>query len=546
MLHFFKKSISGVALPAKFTNPFCYTPHPLCIMAAEEVREYLNMQTQWADELAEGKMFGVLIVQILSGEIGYLAAFSGNLAHENKHRFFVPPIYDLLNPQGFFVIEEKQISEINKRIETLQADTTYIRQKKGLTGAIAAGEQEVAKAKSDFKRAKSERDKYRTLNPNEQELGRMTRESQFQKAELKRLECSIRENITVLRGDVDLFENKINTLKKERATRSFALQKKLFNHFRVLNAKGEEEELLGIFEQSVGKLPPAGAGECAAPKLLQSAYRNQMRPLAMAEFWQGKTPMFELRRDGYYYPACKGKCEPILNFMLRGLDVEESPLYKASVCTKNCPVIVFEDEWLIAVDKPAGMLSVPGKDPIDSVYSLMKERYPDTTGPLVVHRLDMDTSGVMLLAKAKKVHEILQRMFAVRTIEKTYVALLDGMITDDKGEISLPLCPDPDDRPKQIVHYQYGKPAVSHYRVLEHIGNQTLVEFYPLTGRTHQLRMHAAHPDGLNAPIHGDRLYGQPAERLYLHAYSLEFVHPVTGEKIFVNADCPFIGKNNE
>ncbi|MDR2917575.1 MAG: RNA pseudouridine synthase [Tannerella sp.] len=549
MLHFFKNPVADIPLPLKFTNPFSYVPHSLCVMAAEEVRDYLNMQTQWTAELAEGKMFGVLIVQTLSGEIGYLAAFSGNLAHENKHDFFVTPVYDLLDPTGFFVPEEKQISEINRRIDMLLADAVYMRMKEELENTLVVGEQRIMKAKSDLKQAKAMRNQCRTLNPDKEDLVRMVQDSQFQKAELKRLERSTREEADALQGEIRLFESQISALKEERATRSFALQKKLFDHFRVLNARGDEKGLLEIFEKSVGKLPPAGAGECAAPKLLQYAYRNQMRPLAMAEFWREDNSRTdgcrkrtnELRWDGYYYPACKGKCEPILNFMLQGIDVEKDTLYTTIENAGEKTAIVFEDEWLVAINKPPGMLSVPGKETLESVYSLMQERFPNATGPLVVHRLDMDTSGLMLLAKTKEVHEALQRMFAARKIKKTYLALLDGMLTDEEGEITLPLCPDPDNRPMQIVHYRYGKQAISHYKVLRYIGSQTLVEFCPLTGRTHQLRVHAAHPDGLNSPIHGDRLYGQPAERLYLHAYSLEFIHPVTGEGIFVAVDCSFV-----
>ncbi len=549
MLHHYQSSTVEIPLPLKFTNPFSYMPHSLCVMAAREVRDYLSMQTQWAAELAEGKMFGVLIVQTLSGEIGYLAAFSGNLAHGNKHDFFVTPVYDLLDPAGFFVPEETQISEINRRIDMLLADAVYMRMKEELDNALIVGEQRIMKAKSDLKQAKATRDQCRNLDPDKEDLARMIQESQFQKAELKRLERSIREEADALRGKIQLFESKINALKEERATRSFALQKKLFDHFRVLNAKGDEKGLLEIFEKSVGKLPPAGAGECAAPKLLQYAYRNQMRPLAMAEFWWGNNSgtdgcckrTSELRRNGYYYPACKSKCEPILNFMLQGLDIEKDSFYATIGNSEGQIPIVFEDEWLVAVNKPPGMLSVPGKEMFDSVFSLMQERFPNATGPLVVHRLDMDTSGLMLLAKTKEVHEALQEMFATRKIKKTYIALLDGMLTDEEGEITLPLCSDPDNRPMQIVHYRYGKQAVSQYKVLRCIGSQTLVEFYPLTGRTHQLRVHAAHPDGLNAPIHGDRLYGQPAERLFLHACSLEFMHPVTGESIFVAVDCSFV-----
>lgn len=553
MFHRFKKEITGISLPEKFTNPFCYTPHPLCVMAVEEVQEYLDTQMQWTNELGEGKMFGVLVVQTVSGEIGYLAAFSGNLAHSNKHEFFVPPVFDLLDPQGFFVPEEKHISTINVQIEMLEKDNDYQSLNKQFAEEIKIGKQVIEKAKADCRRAKTERDRQRKLNPDIQDIDGMIRESQFQKAELKRLERKVKERIEAFRKKVSLYESQIDVLKEERKTRSFFLQKKLFDSFRFLNARGEEESLYVIFDKAIGKLPPGGAGECAAPKLLQYAYRNQMSPLAMAEFWWKKVPEIkliqedrlslkrnvkqvtenDLRRHGYYYPACKNKCEPILNFMIQGLHVE-----KNRFCTEKSQTdleIVFEDEWLVAVNKPAGMLSVPGKDSLDSVYTRMKISYPNATGPLIVHRLDMDTSGLMIIAKTKEVHKMLQKMFAARNVQKCYVALLDGIVLTDEGTIILPLCPNPDDRPRQVVHFNYGKPAITRYKVLKRTTSYTQVAFYPQTGRTHQLRVHSAHPEGLNAPIHGDRLYGQPAERLCLHAQSLAFVHPVTKEDLFLH-----------
>lgn len=556
MLHRFKKTITGIPLPEKFTNPFDYTPHPLCVMAAEEVRVFLNTQSQWAEELGDGKMFGVLVVRDVSGAIGYLAAFSGNLAHSNKHDFFVPPVFDLLNPQGFFIPEEKLISKINEQIEALEKSSVYQDLTKQFTDEIALGEQAIEKAKADCKQAKALRDRRRKLNPDTQELAEMVRESQYQKAELKRLERSVKEQIEALRERLSLYEGRIHTLKEERKTRSFALQKRLFDSFRVRNAYGEEKKLNTIFEEAIGKLPPGGAGECAAPKLLQYAYRHQLHPLAMAEFWWKKVPdtkcfgmsgfkeagfqeqrldihpEIELRRHGYYYPACKNKCEPILTFMMQGLQVEEHTFGKEAFPSELD--IVFEDEWLIVVNKPAGMLSVPGKDGSDSVCSHIKIRYPNATGPLIVHRLDMDTSGLMIVAKTKEVHEALQKMFAERNVQKCYIAILDGIVPADEGLISLPLCLNPDDRPRQMVHPTYGKPSVTHYKVLKRTAHRTQIAFYPQTGRTHQLRVHAAHPEGLNAPIHGDRLYGQSADRLYLHAQSLAFIHPVTKKELLL------------
>ena len=548
MIHKFQSSIKKLALPEKFTCPFCYTPHPLCVVAAKEVQGYLDRQSQWADELAGGKMFGVLVVRTADGGFGYLAAYSGNIAHSNKHGFFVPPVFDLLDPDGFFVPEERQISNINEEIERVRKDKDYLRLQERLLNAKALSERKIEEAKTNIRHAKKERDRRRKSNPNEDELVGMTRESQFLKAGLKRLEHSLQEQERLLRDKLDFFDDKINTLAEERKARSFALQRRLFDSFRVLNAKGEERSLYDIFEETEGKLPPAGAGECAAPKLLQYAYKHKMYPIAMAEFWWEKdlTVGDGLRRHGCFYPACKSKCEPILNFMLQGLDVEENSLNDYSTCGNNKLEIIFEDEWLVAVNKPAGMLSVPGKSGKESVYSIIKQHYPYASGPLIVHRLDMDTSGLMIIAKTKDVHKAVQKLFATGEVGKCYATILDGVIdesvagTNEPMVISLPLCLDPADRPRQIVNYEYGKHAVTRYEIQERTDGYTKTLFYPQTGRTHQLRVHAAHRDGLNTPIKGDRLYGKPSDRLYLHAQSIKFLHPITGEEIYIERKADF------
>ena len=317
------------------------------------------------------------------------------------------------------------------------------------------------------------------------------------------------------------------------------MQQQLFEQFRIVNGKGEIRDLCDIFKDTAQKVPPAGTGECAAPKLLQYAYLHQLKPVAMAEFWWGNSPKMEIRHHGYFYPACKGKCEPILKHMLQGLNVEDNPLL-TDLHRHTELEILFEDDWLLAINKPAGMLSVPGKTDADSVYQRLKTQYPDATGPMIVHRLDMATSGILLIAKTKEVHQNLQAQFKNRTVKKRYTALLDGVITADKGIIDLPLCLDPSDRPRQIVNEKYGKPAMTRYQVLSRSNNQTRIAFYPLTGRTHQLRVHASHPQGLNAPIIGDELYGKGAERLYLHAEFLEFRHPVSGEIIRIEKEADF------
>lgn len=541
LLHSFHTSVAGIPLPEKFTFPFCYTPHPLCVSAAEEVQDYLARQDGWQEELVQGKMFGVLVVETEKGEIGYLAAFSGILAGKSVHPFFVPPVYDLQQPQGFFKAEEEQISHINARIAQLETDAEYTKLLCQLTALQQTAGEALKEARQQMKAAKEKREERRRqaslpagcrITPEEENA--LIRESQFQKAEYKRMERAWKARIAPLQQAVSTREACIQTLKAERKARSAALQQKLFEQFRMLNYRGEVKTLCDIFGQTVHKTPPAGAGECAAPKLLQQAYLHGWKPVAMAEFWWGASPKTEIRHHGHYYPACKGKCEPILKHMLQGLEVDENPMLKELQRTDRKLETVYEDEYLAVVGKPAGMLSVPGKEDAVSVYSLMRRQYPDTDSPLIVHRLDMDTSGLLVIAKTKQVHQHLQAQFKNRSVRKRYIALLEGTVVPDKGRIELPLCPNPLDRPRQMVHTGYGKPAITDFEVLERKDNRTRIAFYPRTGRTHQLRVHAAHPLGLHCPIIGDGLYGKKAGRLYLHAETLEFTHPVTGEKISI------------
>lgn len=586
-MHSFKQSVAHIALPEKFTYPFHYTPHPLCVMAAEEVMAYLATRTEWHRELEAGKMFGVLVVKRRNEsvgktdkagkteaegkadkaeytkaegkteavgkaetqedertDIGYLAAFSGNLAGKNLHAFFVPPVYDLLQPDGFFKREEEQISAINLRIREAEKGSRMAEAEGRWRDVTEEARTALAREKTRMKAAKEERERQRTASPSlsDEELAGLVRESQFQKAEYKRTERTWKLRIAEAEAELKALKTEVEELKKERRERSARLQRQLFEQFQLLNARGEVKDLCTIFEETVHKIPPAGTGECALPKLLQYAYLHHLQPLAMAEFWWGQSPKNEIRHHGYYYPSCKGKCEPILRHMLQGLAVDDNPLEK-NVHGHTELETVYEDDWLVVVNKPAGVLSVPGKtEGLESVYDCMRKRYPQATGPLIVHRLDMATSGLLLIAKTKEVHQLLQKQFADRSIQKRYVAVLDGVLPEErkKGRITLPLCLDPLNRPHQIVSEEFGKEALTEYEVLERGDNYTRVAFYPLTGRTHQLRVHASHPRGLNCPIRGDELYGHAADRLYLHAEYLAFRHPVHGEWIAVMKEAPF------
>ena len=538
-IHYLSFDSDGIELPSEFTYPFHYIPHPLTVMAAREVQDYLASRTDWTEELSEGKMFGVLIVQTPEGKVGYLAAFSGNLAGSNLHSFFVPPVYDLLQPDGFFRIEEANISAINKRIKELESSRQLTEMRTALAECRARVNRTLADAKQQMKEAKIVREQRRSEGAGEEEQKAMIRESQFQKAEYKRLEKRLKEEMQQQAEELENQEQLIRQLKQERKTRSAALQQKLFEQFRMLNAKGEVKDLCELFKDTPQGTPPAGTGECALPKMLQYAYQHRLKPLAMGEFWCGKSPKEEVRHEGHFYPSCKGKCAPILKHMLIGLQVAKNPLAE-NVHKNTEPEIVYEDEWLLVVNKPAGMLSVPGKEALNSVYQFLHEHYPEATGPMLVHRLDMATSGLLLAAKDKDTHQVLQALFSGRQIKKRYTAILSGTVSSDEGVISLPLCPNLHDRPRQMVSFEHGKPAVTRYKVLERKNGKTLIAFYPLTGRTHQLRVHAAHQQGLSCPIVGDELYGKRADRLYLHAAELSFTHPVSGKDITICREADF------
>lgn len=536
MIHRFRHPVDPQSLPVRFTNPFGYTPHPLCEEAARELQAYLSGQEAWRCELERGKMFGVLVVRDRCGEIGFLAAFSGNLAATNRHPFFVPPVFDMLRPDGFFREGEREIAALGARIAARESDESYREALRRCSDLRARARAELGRTAVALKAAKADRDRLRQAGTTEAEEALLVARSRFEKAEYKRLRRRWDDRIAAAEAAVARWTGPIERLKEERKRRSAALQQRLFDHFRFLNAEGDERSLTEIFARTPFGRPPAGAGECAAPKLLQYAYVHHLTPVAMAEFWWGASPGAELRRHGYYYPACRSKCGPILEHMLRGLPVDD-PVPRPA---RTEPRVVWEDRWIVAVDKPAGLLSVPGRSDAPSVWKWAAERYPEATGPLVVHRLDMGASGLLLIAKEKSVHQRLQAQFARRTIVKRYVALLDAEVRTDEGRIELPLRSDPEDRPRQRVDRSCGKPAVTEYRVLGRCGGRTRIEFRPSTGRTHQLRVHAAHPDGLDAPMVGDTLYGHPDRRLFLHAESLEFRHPVSGEIVRLEAPAPF------
>lgn len=515
------------ALPSRFTYPFCYTPHPLCLAAAVAVQRYVDNCGVLAAEPGGGKMFGVLVVTDEAGQLGFLAAYSGLLAHRNDWPYFVPPVFDAQQPGGYFKMREAQISALGRDIDAMEHDSTYIVTRDNRDALAAEAQRAIDDYRRQMAEAKQRRDLRRLspLTPDEEEA--MKDESRYMKAQLRRIRKEFSARLDVLDRRIAEHDEKIRMLRERRRSMSDGLQEWLFRRYEMLDAHGHRANLLSIFAHTPQGVPPAGTGDCCAPKLLQYAFLHRLRPVCMAEFWWGLPPRNELRRHGHFYPACSGKCKPLLGYMLRGMDVDPDPL--ASAMDVDLEVI-YEDDSIIVVDKPSGMLSVPGKNSCPSVVSLLQSRMDDGAVPMAAHRLDMDTSGLMVVAKSAAACHALQRQFASRRVTKRYVALLDGVPSVPReGIISLPMRPDPLDRPRQMVDHIDGREARTRYELVSSRDGRARLNLYPLTGRTHQLRVHCAHPDGLSCPILGDNLYGRPAERLFLHAAEISFTHPVTG-----------------
>ena len=594
MLHTLNVSIPS---PRQFTYPFCYDVDPLAEAASLELQRYIADADLMSTEKGCGKMFGVLVVEYEDEEgalqRGFLAAYSGLLGGRNDWPYFVPPVFDAQQPDGHFKRTEREISAINREIAAIEHDAEYLQSveqheqtKKRLQAEVDAFKAEVdaAKARRDARRKSGE-------PLSEEEQAEMIRESQFMKAELRRRRKAMEQAESTLNTQHSTL---LKSLQRKRKQMSDELQRWLFSAYRMLNAKGEERDLIDIFREYTHAMPPAGAGDCCAPKLLQYAYLHRLRPVCMAEFWWGESPASEIRHHLHYYPACRSKCLPILTHMLKGLDVAPNPLAQKRHTAE--PRVLYADEYIMVVDKPAGMLSVPGKaesvrsEFSDSANISVEEYFANLQLPTnsqftteqftigeadnsklkiqnskflkAAHRLDMDTSGLLVLARTEEAYVELQRQFASRETVKRYEAVLSGVPTQNSKlktqnsstqpsgcleAISLPLIADINDRPRQRVDMEHGKPALTLYNIVEVRAvdantavayttkkvdkGRTLIHLYPKTGRTHQLRVHCAHPQGLACPILGDPLYGtERADRMYLHAAELTFRHPVTGE----------------
>tara|TARA_B110000305_G_C19465061_1_gene657253 strand:+ start:3678 stop:5420 length:1743 start_codon:yes stop_codon:yes gene_type:complete len=550
----FKASINGLEVPTKFTYPFFYDPNPLSVIAAEELQAYIQNEMDWDHDFGldadsdsgAGKMFGVLVVQNKEGELGYLSSFSGKIANSNLHLGFVPPVFDMLDPNGFFVRDMDELSEINRVTAELLSNPEVDIRKKFADECITQSKIEIEAHREAMRVAKADR-KMRRMEGDIEMTGdafkvlekELSKESLMYKHQLKTLTENWKDKIDEAQSSLSEVMRKINFLKKDRKKKSNNLQQKLFSQYDFLNQKGKLKNVVTIFKNTAIKVPPSAAGECAAPKLLQFAYQNNLKPIAMAEFWWGRAPKSEIRKHGFFYPSCRGKCEPILNHMLVGLDVEDNPLLIIPLGLKT-PEIIFEDDDILVINKPEGMLSVRGKTDLPSVQDWADRKYPKSEGPMIIHRLDMATSGILILSKTKKANKEVQAQFIQRTIKKRYVAILEGIIKEDEGIIDLPMRQDFNDRPKQLVCHEDGKPAKTRFKVVERVNNTTKVHLYPITGRSHQLRVHTAHTDGLGCPIVGDDLYGTKGVRLHLHAEYIEFDHPISKKPLKLKVKAEF------
>lgn len=542
----FNSDLRGVKLPEKFTFPFVYEPSEIALIAANELREHLN-SNEWNHNFEfnqpslppVGKMFGVLVVKSSEGNLGYLTAFSGKLGDEVLIEPFVPPVFDRLTENSYFLEGKDELNALNNSVFNLEASPDFESWKELLRKETEYSEKIILREKEFIRQNKAKRREIKTEGINEEELNQLNQQSLQEQLRLKRLKRFWRSRLGFIQSKINEFVTKIQNLKIERKAKSNTLQKKIFSDYKFLNYKKEWESLWNIFENTPSKTPPSGAGDCCAPKLMQFAYQNDLKPIAMAEFWWGKSPNSIIRKHDHYYPACKGKCAPILGHMLKGLAVDPNPLLSETKPLGEVSII-YQDEHVILINKPSGLLSVPGKELIDSVETRLTEKFKTEFVPRLLHRLDMATSGIMIFAKSKRAHKNLQKQFLNRVVKKRYVALLDGIIKENSGTIELPLRVDFENRPNQMVCYEHGKHAITNYKVIEVKDNKTRVYFYPITGRTHQLRMHASYPKGLNTPILGDALYGKRSNRLHLHAEKITFMHPLRKEEMTFSVEASF------
>ena len=524
-------------LPLKFDFPHQYEPNEWAVKAA------LSLQIKIPDTFQHdfnrsGKMFGVLVVETTDGP-RYLAGFSGKIDESTTIEGFVPPIFNTLEEEGLFKKGEAELNALTQRIVDKEQDPRFLSLLTEKMELSTQKSRELNGLKTKILTNKAQRNVLRTggtLTLNEQQ--RLAKESMEEQRNLKAVKKKYQSALIQIEKSIQQKIAEIEGLKSLRSQGSIDLQKRLFEQYLLINFKKEKATVLSLFQDRSQPMPPAGTGECALPKLLQFAALHRFKPLCFAEFWWGNSMVGEVRKHGHYYPACRAKCEPLLDFLLHGIPKQNNPILK-TVATHPIS-IVFEDDHLMVIEKPSGLLSVPGRSSMDSVEDRLRLMFPHFPFLKAVHRLDLGTSGLMVVAKNEGSHTELQRQFEKRKVEKKYLAILEGSLSETSGEISLPLRLNLEHRPHQMVCFEHGKKALTTYKVLSTFNNQTRILFTPTTGRTHQLRVHAAHPNGLNCPILGDELYGNKKDRLYLHASYLSFQHPTLKTKLTFDSNAPF------
>ena len=543
LFHLYSRDVSDISLPDKFTFPFFYQPHPLAIAASDQLQQWLSGEGRSLHDFDnDGKMFGVLVVRDAQGELGFLAAYSGQTLKPELSKLnvgFCPMIS--LGGDKQSAVEQLAINEMNSDIAHKEANplieqlATQIKEaEQSFSEQISAWQAQMADNREARKaqRATADEDLLKTL----------AQQSVDDKNTLRDLKLEAQKTLAELRLQYSVLVDELNQLKESRKQRSNDLQQYLFAKYQLLNANGETRDMNELFATTAQRVPPSGSGDCAAPKLLQTAYQMKLTPIALSEFWWGKAPDSQVRQHKQMYPACIGKCQPILNYMLQGLEVDEDPLQQLGNDSADLD-IVHEEASFLVINKPSGLLSIPGRHVHDSVKTRIRAMYPNARGGLIVHRLDMATSGLMLIALNERAQKNFQHQFIKRTVHKQYVAIVDGMLDDElglDGEIDLPLCNDFEDRPRQKVCGVEGKSAHTKWQIAKMENGRTWLNLWPVTGRTHQLRVHCAHHQGLNTPIVGDDLYGNSDERLMLHAQRIEFNHPLTKEPLVFEVLAPF------
>jgi tRNA pseudouridine32 synthase/23S rRNA pseudouridine746 synthase len=552
---YFEPQPAPAEVPARLASPFTPSPpHPLACRAAEALRLRLRrgdlgrgLDLGALDEPGRGKMFGVLVVADTEGRVGYLCAFSGMLDGRWHVEGFAPPLFDAAARDAFWPAGEAELRALDERHAELThgPEPTALRARLAELSARHDAEAAELRARHDANRRLRHEARQRLANGEAGDDARraalhaLGQESRADDMERRRLDAAHRQEREALVSALRALDARRAGLEQLRAERSRQLWQQIAYNYVIPNARGEERPLGALFAPEP---PPGGAGDCAAPKLLAHAYRHHLRPLALAEFWWGAPPLTGDRHSGEYYPACHSKCGEVLPYMLEGLSVDPAPLLDAGLDAAEELRLVYEDAWVLVVDKPCGLLSVPGRhSPLrDSVLVRLRKRYPETSGLAVVHALDAEASGLLLVARDPESHAALQRQFARREADKHHAAWLEGQVAGDEGVIELPLRADREEGGRYMVDPHHGKRALTEWRVTQRMGPRTRVSLLPRTGLTHQLRVHAAHPLGLGAPIAGDRLYGADGTRLMLHAETLTFRHPHTGARVELECRAPF------